>query len=52
MNVDSFPPYVKQLFQNKELTSSGVKKIYYNTDYKNDPVVEELGYGILIINLS
>jgi hypothetical protein len=46
MNVDSFPPYVKQLFQNKELTSSGVKKIYYNTDYKNDPVVKELGYEI------
>jgi len=36
----------------KALASSGVKKIYYNTDYKNDPVVEELGYGILIINLS
>ena len=52
MNVDSFPPHVKQLFQNKELTSSGVKKIYYNTDYKNDPVVKELGYGIPIINLS
>jgi len=29
-----------------------VKKIYYNTDYKNDPVVEELGYGIPITNLS
>ena len=36
----------------KALASSGVKKIYYNTDYKNDPVVEELGYGIPIINLS
>jgi dCMP deaminase len=36
----------------KALASSGVKKIYYNTDYKNDPVVKELGYGIPIINLS
>jgi dCMP deaminase len=36
----------------KALASSGVKKIYYNTDYKNDPVVEELGYGIPITNLS
>jgi len=30
----------------KALASSGVKKIYYNTDYKNDPVVKELGYEI------
>jgi dCMP deaminase len=36
----------------KALASSGVNKIYYNTDYKNDPVVEELGYGIPITNLS
>ena len=36
----------------KALASSGVKKIYYNTDYKNDPVVEKLGYCIPIINLS
>ena len=36
----------------KALASSGVKKIYYNTDYKNDPVVEKLGYGIPITNLS
>jgi len=36
----------------KALASSGVKKIYYNTDYKNDPVVEELDYGIPITNLS
>ena len=35
----------------KALASSGVKKIYYNTDYKNDPVVEELGYGIPILKL-
>jgi dCMP deaminase len=35
----------------KALASSGVKKIYYSTDYKNDPVVEELGYGISILKL-
>jgi dCMP deaminase len=35
----------------KALASSGVKKIYYNTDYKNDPVVEELDYGIPLIRL-
>ena len=35
----------------KALASSGVKKIYYNTDYKNDPVVEELGYGISILKI-
>ena len=36
----------------KALASSGVKKIYYNTDYKNDPVVEELGYDIELKKLS
>jgi len=35
----------------KALASSGVKKIYYNTDYKNDHVVEELDYGIPLIRL-
>jgi dCMP deaminase len=35
----------------KALASSGVKKIYYNTDYKNDPVVEKLGYCIPILKL-
>jgi dCMP deaminase len=36
----------------KALASSGVKKIYYNTDYKNDPVVEELSYDIELKKLS
>jgi len=35
----------------KALASSGVKKIYYNTDYKNDPVVEELGYDVNVTKL-
>jgi dCMP deaminase len=30
----------------KALASSGIKKVYYKEDYRNDPVVEELGYGI------
>jgi dCMP deaminase len=36
----------------KALASSGVKKIYYNTDYKNDHVVEELSYDIELKKLS
>ena len=35
----------------KALASSGVKKIYYQVDYKNDPFVEELGYGISLIKV-
>jgi dCMP deaminase len=35
----------------KALASSGVKKIYYNTDYKNDPVVEKLGYDVNVTKL-
>jgi len=35
----------------KALASSGVKKIYYQVDYKNDPIVEELDYGIPLIRL-
>ena len=35
----------------KALASSGVKKIYYQVDYKNDPFVEELDYGIPLIRL-
>lgn len=30
----------------KALASSGIKKIYYSVDYKNDPIVEDLGYRI------
>ena len=30
----------------KALASSGIKKIYYSIDYKNDPIVEDLGYRI------
>ncbi len=35
----------------KALASSGVKKIYYQIDYKNDPILEELDYGIPLIRL-
>ena len=35
----------------KALASSGIKKVYYKIDYKNDPVVEELGYGISLVKL-
>ena len=35
----------------KALASSGVKKIYYQVDYKNDPFIEELGYGISLIKV-
>jgi len=35
----------------KALASSGVKKIYYQVDYKNDPILEDLGYGISLIKL-
>ena len=35
----------------KALASSGVKKIYYQVDYKNDPILEDLGYGIPLIRL-
>jgi dCMP deaminase len=30
----------------KALASSGIKKVYYKLDYRNDPVVKELGYGV------
>jgi len=30
---------------------SGIKKIYYKEDYRNDPVMEELGYGISLVKL-
>lgn len=33
----------------KALASSGIKKIYYEIDYKNDSILEELGYGIPIV---
>ena len=36
----------------KALASSGIKKVYYKLDYKNDPVVEELGYGVDVIKLN
>jgi dCMP deaminase len=35
----------------KALASSGVKKIYYQVDYKNDPILEELDYGIPLVRL-
>jgi dCMP deaminase len=36
----------------KALASSGIKKIYYKEDYRNDPVVEELGYGLQILSMA
>lgn len=36
----------------KALASSGVTNIYYKNDYKNDSIVEELGYGIELKKLS
>jgi dCMP deaminase len=35
----------------KALASSGIRKIYYKEDYRNDPVVEELGYGVDVTKL-
>ena len=35
----------------KALASSGVKKIYYQVDYKNDPILEDLDYGIPLVRL-
>ena len=35
----------------KALASSGISKIYYQGDYKNDPIVEELDYGIQLIKV-
>ena len=35
----------------KALASSGVKKIYYKNDYKNNPIIKDLGYGIDLIKL-
>ncbi|AGH31013.1 dCMP deaminase [Micromonas pusilla virus 12T] len=36
----------------KALASSGIKHIYYKTSYKNDPILEELGYNIDLIQLT
>jgi len=36
----------------KALASSGIKKGYYKEDYRNDPVVEELGYGVQILSIT
>ncbi len=33
----------------KALASSGIKKIYYEIDYNNDPMLGELEYGIPIV---
>ena len=35
----------------KALASSGIKNIYYREDYRNDLVVEELGYGVDVTKL-
>lgn len=36
----------------KALASSGVNKIYYRNNYRNDPVVEELGYNIILSHIN
>ena len=36
----------------KALASSGIKKIYYKHDYKNNRIIHELGYGIAITKLT
>lgn len=35
----------------KALASSGIKKIYYKNDYKNDSILEELSYGISLVKI-
>ena len=36
----------------KALASSGVQKIYYRNDYRNDPVINELGYNIILTHIN
>ena len=36
----------------KALASSGVQKIYYRNDYRNDPVIDELGYNIMLTHIN
>jgi len=36
----------------KALASSGIKQVYYKEDYKNDPVVEELGYVVDVTKIN
>lgn len=36
----------------KALASSGVQKIYYRNDYRNDPVIDELGYNIILTHIN
>jgi len=36
----------------KALASSGIKKVYYKLDYKNDPVLDELGYDVGVTKLN
>jgi len=36
----------------KALASSGIKNVYYKNDYKNDPVVSELGYDVGVIKTN
>jgi dCMP deaminase len=35
----------------KALASSGIKHIYYKTNYRDDPVIRELGYEISLTKL-
>lgn len=36
----------------KALASSGVKTIFYKNDYNNDPIVESLGYDIMLTHIN
>mgnify|MGYP001177091817 CR=1 FL=1 len=36
----------------KALASSGIKKIIYKLDYRNDVVIDELGYDVSIIKIN
>ena len=52
VSIDSAEAYITHypcLNCFKALASSGIKKIYYEIDYKNDSILEELGYGIPIV---
>lgn len=36
----------------KALASSGVKQVLYRSDYKNDPVIEGLGYDLILTHIN
>jgi dCMP deaminase len=36
----------------KALVSSGIKKIVYKLDYRNDTIIDELGYDVSIVKIG